>query len=90
MEAAAFQGLATHRAEHERLLAALEELAGHTHRIGATLTMRFLRDWLIGHMESYDRSAARAIRAAATSNARGPAARSSAVPSGTTPHADFK
>jgi diguanylate cyclase (GGDEF)-like protein/hemerythrin-like metal-binding protein len=64
MEAARFRGLDTHRAEHRRLLGELGELAGHTHRVGAALTTRFLRDWLIGHMQGYDRAAARAILAA--------------------------
>ena len=64
MEVARFRGLDTHRAEHRRLLAELGELAGHTHRVGAALTMRFLRDWLIGHMQGYDRAAARTILAA--------------------------
>ena len=61
---AGFNGLATHRAEHHRLSAELAELAEHTHRVGAALTIRFLRDWLIGHMQGYDRMAARAICAA--------------------------
>lgn len=64
MENIAFNGLATHRAEHRRLSAELAELAEHTHRVGAALTIRFLRDWFIGHMQGYDRMAARAIRAA--------------------------
>jgi len=61
MEAAGFSGLPTHRAEHHRLSAELAELAEHTHRVGAALTIRFLRDWMIGHMQGYDRVAARAI-----------------------------
>ena len=61
MEAAGFAGLSTHRAEHHRLSSELAELAEHTHRVGATMTIRFLRDWLIGHMQGYDRAAAHAI-----------------------------
>lgn len=64
MAAAAFRGLATHRAEHRRLAAELAELAEHTHLVGTVLTIRFLRNWLIGHMQGYDRIAAHAIRAA--------------------------
>ena len=64
MENIGFHGLATHRAEHRRLSAELAELAEHTHRVGAALTIRFLRDWFIGHMQGYDRMAARAICAA--------------------------
>lgn len=64
MENVAFSGLENHRAEHRRLSAELAELAGHTHRVGAALTIRFLRDWFIGHMQGYDRMAARAICAA--------------------------
>lgn len=65
MCAGSFAGLESHRAEHQRLLADLAELAEHTHWVGASLTMRYLKNWLIGHMRSYDRAAAVALEAAA-------------------------
>jgi len=64
MENIGFNGLATHRAELRRRPAELAELAEHTHRVGAALTIRVLRKWFIGHMQGYDRMAARAICAA--------------------------
>ncbi len=65
MEAAGYPKLEAHRQEHRRLLGELSELAGHTHPVGATLTMRYLQGWLVGHMLSYDRAAAAGILAAA-------------------------
>lgn len=64
MAAGRFAGLESHRAEHQRLLVDLTELAAHTHWVGASLTMRYLESWLVGHMQTYDSAAAKALGAA--------------------------
>lgn len=64
-------GLESHRSEHRRLLLDLSELAEHTHWVGASLTMRFLKNWLIGHMQSYDRATARALACIVTEGDHG-------------------
>ncbi len=64
MAASSFDGLAAHRKEHWRLLADLQALADHADKMAATLITRYLRNWLIVHIENYDKAAAACIRQA--------------------------
>ena len=64
MTTAFFAGLEMHREEHWRLIADLQALADHADKMAATLIRRYLRNWLIVHIETYDKAAADCIRQA--------------------------
>jgi diguanylate cyclase (GGDEF)-like protein/hemerythrin-like metal-binding protein len=64
MEKACYEGLPAHRAEHRHLLADLRGLVEHADKMAGTLITHYLRNWLIVHIETYDRAAAEAIRKA--------------------------
>ena len=64
MKEAHFPDLDAHAAEHEALIAQAENLL-HQYTIGSmsvTMLPNFLRDWLIPHMQNYDRKYAATLR----------------------------
>ena len=49
-----YAGSAAHRADHERALETARSLAGHLDEQSLALGIRFLYDWLLSHIRSYD------------------------------------
>jgi diguanylate cyclase (GGDEF)-like protein/hemerythrin-like metal-binding protein len=61
MRDAGFEGFDEHRTEHVRLLDELERLVATADMHCASLTMRFLDEWLGAHVELYDRPMGEAV-----------------------------
>lgn len=55
------EAAAQHRQEHRRLLADLESLSINLDGTSMALTMRYLQEWLVRHIEAEDRALARAV-----------------------------
>ena len=54
MTAYPYAGAAAHRADHERALETVRSLAAHVDEQSLALGIRFLYDWLLSHIRSYD------------------------------------
>jgi diguanylate cyclase (GGDEF)-like protein/hemerythrin-like metal-binding protein len=54
MTAYPYRGAAAHRADHERALETARSLAAHVDEESLALGIRFLYDWLLSHIRSYD------------------------------------
>jgi len=54
MTAYPYAGAAAHRADHERALETVRSLAAHVAEQSLALGIRFLYDWLLSHIRSYD------------------------------------
>jgi len=54
MAAHPYAGAAAHRADHERALETALSLAAHLDGQSLALGIRFLYDWLLSHIRSYD------------------------------------
>ena len=54
MAAHPYAGSAAHRADHERALETARSLAAHVDEQSLALGIRFLYDWLLSHIRSYD------------------------------------
>ncbi len=54
MAAHPYAGSAAHRADHVRALETARSLAAHVDEQSLALGIRFLYDWLLSHIRSYD------------------------------------
>jgi hemerythrin-like metal-binding protein len=54
MAAHPYAGSAAHRVDHERALETARSLAAHVDEQSLALGIRFLYDWLLSHIRSYD------------------------------------
>jgi hemerythrin len=54
MAAYPYAGSEAHRADHERALKTARSLAAHVDEQSLALGIRFLYDWLLSHIRSYD------------------------------------
>lgn len=80
LEAAGFAGLASHAREHQRLLGDIDLLAEHAEFLSPTLLRHLLLDWLLSHIRTYDRAAARAVARADSRPTDGHRCRSGRAP----------
>jgi hemerythrin-like metal-binding protein len=60
MDAHPYAGAAAHLADHVRALQAARSLAAHVDERSLALGIRFLYDWLLSHIQSYDAELSRA------------------------------
>jgi len=61
MTAYPYAGAAAHRADHERALQTARSLAAHVDEQSLALGIRFLYDWLLSHIRSYDAELPRGV-----------------------------
>jgi hemerythrin len=50
-----YSGAAEHRAEHQRVMEVVQGLTAHVSSESVALGIRFLYDWLLRHIRTYDR-----------------------------------
>ena len=61
MTAYPYAGAAAHRADHERALQTARSLAAHVDEQSLALGIRFLYDWMLSHIRSYDAELPRGV-----------------------------